>query len=62
MRVAIEVGTLGIQHLGLPVALIAEAKLAFTDELIREALARAKKRHSDRPSDGAELDADDLED
>ena len=62
VRIATEVGTLGIQHLGLPVALIAEAKLALTDELIREALARAKKRHSDRPSDGAELDADDLED
>lgn len=62
VRIATEVGTLGIQHLGLPVALIAEAKLALTDELIREALARAKKRHSDRPSDGAELDEDDLED
>jgi ribosome maturation factor RimP len=34
----------------------------LTDELVREALARAKERHSDRPGDGAELDEDDLED
>jgi len=34
----------------------------LTDELIREALQRAKERHSTRPGDGAELDEDDLED
>ncbi len=64
MRIAADLGPLGLQHLGLPLTLIAEAKLVLTDELIREALARAKKRHSDKPGatgDGAELDEDDLE-
>ncbi len=62
VRVAAEAGKLGVQHLGFPVALIEEAKLVLTDELIREALTRAKKRHNNRPGDGAEIDQDDLED
>jgi ribosome maturation factor RimP len=62
VRIATDVGTLGLQHLGLPVDLIAEAKLVMTDELIREALTRAKTRHDKRPGDGAEIDQDDLED
>ena len=62
VRIEADTGEHGIQHLGLPVNLISEARLVLTDELIRDALARAKKRHSDRPGDGAELDEDDLED
>ena len=62
VRINADVGDLGRQHLGFPVSLIADAKLVLTDELIREALTRAKKRHSTRPGDGAELDEDDLED
>lgn len=62
VRITADTGEHGIQHLGLPLHLIAEAKLVLTDALIREALARAKKRHSSRPGDGAELDEDDLED
>lgn len=62
VRVKADTGEQGIQHLGLPVHLIAEARLVLTDELIREALARAKERHSNRPGDGAELDEEDLED
>ncbi|MGQ0457370.1 MAG: ribosome maturation factor RimP [Hyphomicrobium sp.] len=62
VRIAADAGVLGLQHLGFPVALIAEARLVLTDELVREALARAKDRHSTRPSDGAELDENDLED
>ncbi len=62
VRVKADTGEHGIQHLGLPVHLISDAKLVLTDELIREALARAKERHSNRPGDGAELDEDDLED
>jgi len=61
VRITADTGEHGIQHLGLPVHLIADAKLVLTDELIREALNRAKKRHSSRPGDGAELDEDDLE-
>ncbi|HVZ05937.1 ribosome maturation factor RimP [Hyphomicrobium sp.] len=62
VRIEADTGEHGMQHLGLPVHLISDAKLVLTDELIREALARAKERHSGRPGDGAELDEDDLED
>ncbi len=62
VRINADTGEHGIQLLGLPVHLISDAKLVLTDELIREALTRAKQRHSTRPGDGAELDADDLED
>ena len=62
VRMQADTGEHGVQHLGLPVILISDAKLVLTDELIREALARAKERHSTRPGDGAELDEDDLED
>ncbi|WP_045834613.1 ribosome maturation factor RimP [Hyphomicrobium sp. 99] len=62
VRIKTDTGEHGVQHLGLPVHLIADAKLVLTDELIREALQRAKERHSTRPGDGAELDEDDLED
>jgi len=62
VRIQADTGEHGIQLLGLPVHLISDAKLVLTDELIREALARAKERHSTRPGDGAELDEDDLQD
>ncbi len=62
VRIEADAGEHGIQHLGLPVHLISDAKLVLTDELVREALQRAKERHSTRPGDGAELDEDDLED
>jgi ribosome maturation factor RimP len=62
VRIQADTGEHGVQHLGLPVNLISDAKLVLTDDLIREALARAKERHSTRPGDGAELDEDDLED
>ncbi len=62
VRIAADAGELGIQHLGFPVDLIADARLMLTDALIREALTRAKHRHSNVPADGAELDQDDLED
>ncbi|MFA5957538.1 ribosome maturation factor RimP [Hyphomicrobium sp.] len=62
VRIKADTGEHGIQHLGLPVNLVSDAKLVLTDELVREALQRAKERHSTRPGDGAELDEDDLED
>lgn len=62
VRIETDTGEHGMQHLGLPVHLISDAKLVLTDELVREALQRAKERHSTRPGDGAELDEDDLED
>lgn len=62
VRIVTDLGPLGMQHLGVPVALVADAKLVLTDELIREALSRAKARHANSPGDGAEMDQDDLED
>lgn len=62
VRIACDLGEQGLQHLGLPVALISDAKLVLTDELIREALSRAKQRHSQRPGDGAEMNEDELND
>jgi ribosome maturation factor RimP len=62
VRMTADTGEHGVQHIGLPVHLISDARLVLTDELIREALARSKARHSNRPGDGAELDEDDLED
>lgn len=66
VRIAADAGKLGIQHLGFPINLIADAKLVLTDDLIREALSRAKQRHSGRAGDmtagdGAELDENDIE-
>ena len=61
VRIEADLGELGKQHLGLPVDLVSDAKLVLTDELIREALTRAKKKHGGRPGDGAELDQDDLD-
>ncbi len=61
MRISADLGPAGQHHLGLPIGLVADAKLVMTDELIREALTRAKKRHATRPGDGAELDEDDLD-
>lgn len=61
VRIEADIEGHGSQHLGFPVSLITDAKLVLTDNLIREALARAKERHSNRPGDGAELDETDLE-
>ena len=55
-------GELGRQVIGLPIMLVAEARLVLTDDLIREALRRAKKaRKGGAAMDGAPMDDDDLE-
>jgi ribosome maturation factor RimP len=43
VRMEIDVEDQGRQVIGLPLGLIAEARLVLTDELIREALTRSKK-------------------
>ena len=62
VRMLADLGEGEPQHLGFPVALISEAKLVLTDELVREALNRAKKKYSGRPGDGAEMDEHDVDD
>jgi len=44
VRIEVELGELGKQVLGVPVAAISDAKLVLTDELVREALTRAKRK------------------
>ncbi len=44
VRIEVDLGKeAGVQVLGLPLALISEAKLVLTDELVRESLRRGKK-------------------
>lgn len=61
VRIECDLDQVGRTMIGFPVRLIEDAKLVLTDELIREALARAKKQKNARPADGAELDESDLE-
>jgi ribosome maturation factor RimP len=48
VRIEVEVAELGTQVIGLPIARVAEARLVLTDELIRDALRRAKKGNADQ--------------
>jgi len=62
--IEVELPEVGATVLGLPLNLIREAKLVLTDELIREALTRAKKqKRGDNAagpvSPGDELDLED---
>jgi len=43
VRIAVDLDQIGRTVIGLPIGLVGEAKLVLTDELIREALRRAKK-------------------
>ncbi|KAB2916274.1 MAG: ribosome maturation factor RimP [Hyphomicrobiaceae bacterium] len=43
VRLEVDLDQIGRQVIGLPIALIGEARLVLTDELIREALRRSKK-------------------
>lgn len=55
VRLEVDLDQVGQTVLGLPVGLISEARLVLNDELIREALTRAKKR---KGQDGQEAAAD----
>jgi ribosome maturation factor RimP len=46
--IEVEIDQIGRQVVGLPIGLIGEARLMLTDELIREALRRAKKGAKDQ--------------
>jgi ribosome maturation factor RimP len=48
VRIEVDLEELGRQVIGLPLALVGEARLVLTDELIREALRRAKKGGADQ--------------
>lgn len=59
VRIEVDLGEAGRNIIGIPMALIGEARLVLTDELIREALRRAK--NSNELSDGAEAPETDSE-
>ncbi len=53
VRMTVDLGELGPQNLGFPVSLVGDAKLVLTDELIREALTRAKAEGKAGLGDGS---------
>jgi len=57
VRIDVDLGEAGRSTLGLPIGLVAEAKLVLTDELVREALRRAKKKSNEVGSDEAKAPA-----
>ena len=59
VRIEVDLGEAGHNVIGIPMALVGEARLVLTDELIREALRRAK--NSNELSDGAEAPETDSE-
>ncbi len=56
VRIECDLDQIGITVLGFPAALIADARLVLTDELVREALSRAKKQGKLGIGDGSEPD------
>lgn len=54
IRIEVDLGKAGHQVLGLPIGLVAEARLVLTEDLVREALRRGKaaERGSSSGSDG----------
>jgi ribosome maturation factor RimP len=57
VRIAVDIDQVGPTVLGFPVALVGEAKLVLTDELIREALRRAKKSKDQSVEENGSPDA-----
>jgi ribosome maturation factor RimP len=43
VRLEVQLDQIGLQVIGLPIGMIAEARLVLTDDLVREALRRSKK-------------------
>jgi ribosome maturation factor RimP len=54
IRIDVDLGEAGRQVIGLPIGLVGEAKLVLTEDLIREALRRAKKGNENGPAGDAE--------
>ncbi|MGI9403734.1 MAG: ribosome maturation factor RimP [Hyphomicrobium sp.] len=53
IRIELDIDRVGRTIIGLPVALVADAKLVLTDELIREALRRAKNENKGKDEVGS---------
>jgi ribosome maturation factor RimP len=50
VQIGVDLGPLGRQEIGLPIARVAEARLVLTEGLIRETLRRAKKAALEPPA------------
>ena len=61
IRLETELAGHGVKVIGLSAAEVASARLVLTDELVREALSRAKKQSKGSPSDGSDASALGLE-
>lgn len=61
VRMEVELEDIGAQVIGLPVNIIDEARLVLTDDLVREALTRAKKRKNAGIVDGSDAEGLNLE-
>jgi len=61
MLIEVDLGDEGLKVIGLPVGLVSSARLVLTDELVREALSRAKQRAKGGLGDGSEADPDEVE-
>jgi ribosome maturation factor RimP len=58
VRIEVDLGAAGKSIIGIPMGLIAEARLVLTDELIREALSRAKTSNASGTAEAVEPSAD----
>jgi ribosome maturation factor RimP len=58
VRIEVDLGAAGKNVIGIPVGLVSEARLVLTDELIREALRRAKKGNASASDEAVEPSAD----
>ena len=61
VRIECDLDQIGRTVLGFPAALISEARLVLTDELVREALSRAKQAGRTGAGDGSEPDGFEVE-
>lgn len=61
VRMQVDLDQVGPTHIGFPVGLVSQARLVLTDELIREALARAKNRIKSGLGDGSDAEGIELE-
>ena len=56
VRMTVTLDQIGTTVVGFPVALVADAKLVLTEELVRDALRRAKQGANDAPGDEPRLE------
>jgi len=53
LRLEVELDQIGVQVLGLPISMIADARLVLTDDLVRESLRRGKAAQREIGNDSA---------